>query len=118
MTERKVMKNSEYLFNYSYARLRGVTEQELEGMQSVYEALHEVLARPLGRNRTHQQAVQLIESFENTLQFLWMFEVDSAQHSYWYRVDGCECPKLDNSDSRWIVRRIINKNCPFHGDKL
>jgi hypothetical protein len=112
------MKDSEYLFNVNYARLRGVTEQGLDVMQSVYEGLYEVLARPLGRNRTHQQAVQLIESFENTLQFLWMFEADSAQHSYWYRADGCECPELDNSDAMWIGRRIINKNCPFHGDKL
>lgn len=112
------MEDSEYIFNVDYARERGVSEEELQTMQKIYELLYEILARPFGKNRTHKQAVQLVEALEFTLQLFWKFDICRGYHSYWYRLDGCECPKRDNSDIAFAGRRVINQNCPFHGEVL
>lgn len=107
--------DSKWLFNIDFARDRGLEEWELQAMQAIYLYLHKILARPLEMCQTRKDAVQQIEAFETTLQLFWKFDLDTRHHSYWYRVKGCVCPELDNSDPVYFGRRIINGHCKFHG---
>lgn len=56
-----------------------------------------------------------IEIQEYTLQALWGFDQDSRYHTYWNKVKGCTCAKMDNDDMVGSHYRSINGNCPFHG---
>ena len=61
-------------------------------------------------------AVADLESIEYILQILWGFPLDRNKHKWWYRIPGCICPQMDNSDRWGTAFRIYNDNCPWHGD--
>lgn len=59
---------------------------------------------------------ELIYPMENLAQQLWKFDIDSTKHTWWYQLDACICPVLDNQDMFGIDRNIIVMSCPLHGN--
>lgn len=59
----------------------------------------------------------LMESVEYNMQRVWKFEQDSKFHSWWYQLPHCSCPSMDNGDRVGTDSRVINMNCPLHGNR-
>ncbi len=59
---------------------------------------------------------ELIYPMETVAQHLWKFDQDDTKHTWWYQLDACECPVLDNQDMFGVDRAYINMSCPLHGD--
>lgn len=57
-----------------------------------------------------------IESIEYQLQELWCFPKDKNYH-FWFDVPKCTCPMSDNMENRGTENRVIDKNCPIHGNE-
>ena len=104
-----------YSFNVDFARSRGITEPELLAMDTIYVYLFCVLRKPFHQFETHKEVVDVIQAMEYTLQLFWKFPLTADKHTYWYKVDGCRCGSLDNSDPVYSGLRVINLSCPFHG---
>lgn len=51
------------------------------------------------------------------LQNLWGFGVDYNYHMFW-RMSGCDCPKLDNQDNYPSGPYYFNSSCKVHGFML
>ncbi|RLA05141.1 MAG: hypothetical protein DRQ47_01890 [Gammaproteobacteria bacterium] len=66
-------------------------------------------------NQLHTMAT-VIESIEFNMQRVWKFPQDMDFHTHWLNVPHCKCPQMDNRDPLYFGRRIINANCPVHGD--
>ena len=109
------MKDEDFSFNIDYARSRGITEPELLAMDTIYVYLFCVLRKPFHHFDTHKEVVDVIQAMEYTLQLFWKFPLTADKHTYWYKVDGCRCGSLDNSDPVYSGLRVINLSCPFHG---
>ena len=109
------MEDEDFSFNVDYARSRGVTEPKLLAMNSIYVYLFSLLRRPFNHFDTHKEVVDVIQAMEYTLQLFWKFPLTDEKHTYWYKVDGCRCGSLDNSDPVYSGLRVINLSCPFHG---
>ena len=109
------MEDEDFSFNVDYARSRGVTEPKLLAMNSIYVYLFSLLRRPFNHFDTHKEVVDVIQAMEYTLQLFWKFPLTADKHTYWYKVDGCRCGSLDNSDPVYSGLRVINLSCPFHG---
>ena len=58
----------------------------------------------------------LIYPMENLAQLLWKFDIDGNKHTWWYQLDACKCPVMDNQDMFGLDRKYINMNCPLHGE--
>lgn len=56
-----------------------------------------------------------VENIEFELQKLWGFEEDKNMHE-WYMVPKCTCPRMDNHDYKGTEFKIINAECPIHGN--
>jgi len=52
---------------------------------------------------------------EFKLQKLWGFPQDENFHR-WFDVPKCTCPKMDNAERLGTEYRIINEDCPIHGN--
>lgn len=57
-----------------------------------------------------------LTEIEYELQKLWGFPLDANYHKFW-EYPKCECPVMDNED-RYPHSRIMNLNCPLHGDLI
>lgn len=102
------------LFNTTLADSRGISQEDQNAMQKIYEFLHQILARPSMHCKTPQQAVELVQALEYTLQLFWKFPVDRAFHNYWVDTKGCTCPKVDNKERAGSGYFIVSENCPYH----
>ncbi len=56
-----------------------------------------------------------LRDIEFMLQKNWNFEQDENKHSYWYKLPGCECAKMDNQERWGTPYKIITQSCPYHG---
>lgn len=99
-------------FNRDFARVRDCDEDALQG---VYDQLGKVLHRPSMVCETPQQAVEVVQGLEYTLQLLWKFPVDSNFHNYWWDLNGCNCGGMDSRDMLGSGLRWTNDTCPYHG---
>lgn len=111
------MKDHNYMFNVQYAKDRGCTQSDLDAMQKIYIYLDGLLTKPFEFAATHREVVDQIQACEYMLQMFWKFDADVRKHNRWFNVAGCLCPKLDNSDIMYAGKRIINMQCPFHGQR-
>ncbi|WP_278939241.1 hypothetical protein [Pseudomonas helleri] len=104
-------KDSIIYANYEFAKQRGVTDEELQQMERIYDALFLVLEKP----EDVSDPVALIEEMEYQLQGLWKFSQTRDYHSYWIRIKGCTCPYEDNFITPGV--RVINTTCKWHGSE-
>ncbi|QDP60400.1 MAG: hypothetical protein GOVbin1096_28 [Prokaryotic dsDNA virus sp.] len=109
------MENTEFKFNVALAKSRGLTDEDMHGLNSVYKNLHQILARPSMLCDTPKQAVDIVRGLEYTMQLIWKFPLDKSYHSYWFELQGCTCPKMDNRDRMGTFFNIITDACPYHG---
>ncbi len=58
-----------------------------------------------------------VKFIEFEMQKNWHFPQDESFHD-WYRVPKCTCPKLDNQDRKGSRFKVIDPQCPIHGDGL
>ena len=79
-------------------------------LTDIYKQLTLVLNRP----DMYTNPVEHIEALEYTLQVLWQFTPDRNRHSYWYKINGCTCPKMDNNDMIGTGYRKISEDCKWH----
>jgi len=57
--------------------------------------------------------VDKVRELEFKLQDNWNLPKDINYHTYWDKLYGCECPKMDNSE-RFGYPKIINMSCKYH----
>lgn len=58
---------------------------------------------------------EMIEPLEFKLQELWGFNKNSNYHRFWFEINTCTCPKMDNIEYLGTGTRIINEECVVHG---
>lgn len=102
--------------NRVLAESKGLTEDTITAIEEIYKKLNQYLTRPNIHFDSKEKAVTVIEGMEYTLQSLWGFPLDSDYHRYWKEIDGCLCPKMDNEDPIYFGQRVINSQCPYHGN--
>jgi len=68
----------------------------------------------VGDTDTLKHYAAQITEIEYTLQRLWGFPENSDYHRFW-NVPHCKCCSLDNEERLGTPYRIINKECPVHG---
>lgn len=100
--------------NIELAKARNLSDETVTAIEQIHLRLSAILARPDMHAESPKKAVEIVESLEYTLQLLWGFPVDKSFHSYWFKLKGCTCPKLDNRERFGTGRRIITDNCPYH----
>ena len=105
----------EYEINEKLVEQQGLTEERKIAIQEVGDVMMRFLKRP-EMYVQHDQVVEMVKSFEYTLQMLWNFDPDSTKHKYWNHLAACECPFADNLELFGTDYRIFNQNCPYHGE--
>lgn len=110
----KVIESPTVHLNEELVLLMNVKPDCVSRIRELHETLDNIIKHPL-QYGTHEDVVDLIEGHEYALQALWNFNIDSGYHQWWFKVDGCRCPKLDNQDRVGSPYRVINATCPFHG---
>lgn len=58
----------------------------------------------------------IVTRLEFECQKYWGFEQDEKFHQWWFNFSSCQCPQMDNRDNIGCEYRIVNNNCPLHGD--
>lgn len=102
------------MINEELADRLGVSQENRDKINQLHGYLDKLLSEPENVYSEYERVVTHIERIEFELQRLWGFEQNKAFHSYWFRVKGCTCPKLDNQEMVGVGRRIISGDCPFH----
>lgn len=86
---------------------------DAEGGERILE-LHKQLDGVLKHPKSYENPVDKIEQPEYDLQEAWGFDKNRNMHSYWHRISGCLCAKLDNLDRRGTPYRVISGSCTWH----
>lgn len=96
---------------------QGVKPKAEDAIVAIHKVLQGVLSSPDEYGKP-SNVVSIVEHLEYTLQSLWDFPLDKKFHRYWFEVDGCECPKMDNRYRIGSGYFIYNMQCPYHGAML
>lgn len=107
---------SENFVNMKLAEERGVLDKVSE-MNELYKELQKLLQYSPEFSNT-EKVIERVEEIEFELQDLWEFGKDRNYHKYWYRLNGCTCPKMDNEDRFGTDLRSHAPDCPWHGKTL
>lgn len=94
-----------------------VSDENIEKLKEVHVRKLEVFDK-MKETDDKQQLKELaitVENIEFELQKLWGFKEDKNMHE-WYMVPKCTCPKMDNYDYKGTEFKIINLDCPVHGE--
>ncbi len=59
-----------------------------------------------------------VKDIEFMLQKNWNFPQNEEFHSYWFRMPGCKCAKMDNQERLGTPYAVITKSCPYHGEEV
>jgi len=107
LVKRNISDENIILMGYYYNKLNNLLKQaeELEKVKKyMSNKQYRKEAKKIGKE---------VDKVEKELQKLWKFEPDENFYTYWFKIPGCVCPKLDNEDFRGRGR-IIVENCPYH----
>lgn len=100
------------MLNQELLLRQGVTEDEEYRLLNAHAELKDILENP----ELYETPVQMIEDIEFEMQELWHFNQDRNYHRYWKYIKDCTCPKMDNEDRMYFGRRIISRDCKWHGE--
>lgn len=92
-----------------------LTQDEITAIAVLHKKLDAFLRRPTFYVDAKDVA-RVIEGLEYACQVCWGFPLDKDFHRYWFTVEGCTCPKLDNKDYITTNYRIYATDCPYHGN--
>ena len=102
--------------NWSLAKERGLSDDQIDDLRKVYIELWSLATRPKMYSKNGADAVGQMHSLEYILQMMWGFGRDVNYHRYHFDIKGCTCPYLDNMELIGVDMMIVSANCPFHGD--
>jgi hypothetical protein len=99
---------------------QNVTDEQQDRLYVLYAELVDLFdrARDVDSDEQAKTLVLELQDLEFKLQENWNFSRDVNFHSYWFKIPGCSCPKLDNAEMIGIDRRIVNHDCRFHGTTI
>jgi hypothetical protein len=60
--------------------------------------------------------LERLTDLEFTLQDAWGFDRDKNYHTYWLKLSGCTCPKMDNRELIGIDWKWVSEDCLYHGE--
>jgi len=110
------------LLNEKLAKKQKITDKQRENLDKLYEELDVLFGYAKVLNDTDQltsanahKLADKVRNIEFELQENWNFSQNPLCHTWWNKIDGCRCPKLDNID-RFGTDKIINTKCPYHGE--
>lgn len=105
------------MINEQLAESRGISAENKEEIIRAHRLL-QLINENIGDYVSeigYKRVAQMVEDLDYRLQELWGFPLDKAYHTYWYQINGCTCPKMDNQETLGTGRKWINQSCPFHG---
>jgi len=105
------------MINKELAEKQQLTPDTITAIEVLHTQLKAFLARPT-MYVEEKDAARIVEGMEYTLQFLWGFPLDRSFHRYYNKVKGCLCrAEMDNLELYGSGYRVINPQCPFHGEQ-
>lgn len=100
--------------NLELAESRDLSEETVVAIEEIHKRLDWILTRPSMHVESPKKVVEVVRSFEYTLQMLWGFPLDPNYHTYWYELKYCTCPVLDNRENFGLPYKVTNEHCPYH----
>lgn len=98
-------------YNVALADKQGLTEEDREHLDKVYEELFHALEHP----EEFADIEANIRQIEFNLQRLWRFPEDPKFHRYQLEIKGCTCPIFDNMELfGHTADRYRVSDCPHH----
>lgn len=104
--------------NRDLAAVRNITPSNIKRIKELHVTRHllfELAKVKLDNRETLKNMVTVLENLEFELQKAWKFEQDNWKHTWWNKIPGCTCPKVDNQDTYGTPFRYYSGDCPFHG---
>lgn len=105
------------MINEALVEERNVRGNSVERIKEIHEQL-DVIFKNIDtyvENIGYKAVAELVTDLDYQLQDNWGYARDKSWHTYWYKIPGCTCPKMDNAETRGVGRDWINMHCPFHG---
>lgn len=108
-----------YQLNSALVLRQGIDVSELRALKSLHaeKLKYFKLMEETDDKAKLREYAKEVECIEFEMQKNWHFEQDSRFHEWW-RVPKCTCPKMDNEDRRGTKYKVIDPECPVHGDGL
>ena len=103
--------------NENLAKKQKITRKQRKNLDNLYKDLEDVFIRASNDNNIKKNGkdyAKEVLDLEFRLQENWNFDLDSSKHTWWNKLPGCLCPKMDN-DERFGCNKIMNSKCPYHG---
>lgn len=99
-----------------------VTKKQVKGLLELYNAKDYLFKLEKSLIDSHTLSKEnagliknLLTNIEFSMQDNWNFERNKDYHKYWFRLNACSCPKLDNIENIGCEYRYINNKCIYHG---
>ena len=108
------------MHNPRLAEKLGTPEENLPKIDEVHKVIGAIFDRIGGFNIVYGEkgVAKMVTNLDFRLQELWGFKPDQKFHTYWYKIPGCKCPKMDNAERVGTGFNLINKTCPYHGEDV
>ena len=107
------------VLNKNLAKRQKISAEQLVALKFSHQIRHMIFetAKSLGENNILELKLlaALFDTLETEQQKLWNFPVNPDYHR-WFDFPGCTCPKMDNVDRLGTPNRIIDVDCPIHGE--
>jgi len=118
----RVYHNDEFLYwlNPFFVLTQNLEKDNLDKITKLHNELHDLFKEieECTEPKEYPNYIQKVETIEYALQEAWKFDRDATKHSWWYKIPHCQCPDLDNRERWGVAQRVINKECPVHGELL
>lgn len=100
---------------------QGLTQHDVDMLFDLHRTVNGVkqkisIAAKTGDKEKRNSFLKELEYLEFDMQEVWKFPLDSSYHTHWLDIDGCSCPSMDNHDMLGVAWRVINRDCPIHGE--
>ena len=105
------------VLNEALALKQKITEKQRDNLFALYKELDELFeeaGNDLNLDKNGREYVEILRELEFSLQENWNFDKDELKHTWWNKLPGCTCPKMDNAE-RFGFPKIITGGCPYHG---
>ena len=108
-----------FLLNKKLIVENKVSLKQQKKLHKLYSKLSKLLDKAnnidnISMEEGHKFAKKM-KKLEFKLQKNWNFQQNELYHTWWNKFEKCMCPKIDNME-RFGQEKIINNNCPFHGN--
>lgn len=104
--------------NERLAQSKGLSEETVRLLVQTHIRLRRMfwIASRITHRDERKRIGAIVQKIEFKLQRLWGFKQDPNFHSWFFRIPGCTCPKMDNQERIGTGYFIRTLDCPFHGE--